>query len=135
MKKIAEIDSHRLSLSNNSRNVEPKRGGVIDVHGKEAEIMIERNEHRIGKIETNIEKLTNLMEKFLTRANVSKVQEVPCSLCLSRDHHDGECAAKEEVNAMNYAYSYKPWTARGNENYTKEHRPPYQHKPYSTPYN
>ena len=73
MEKIAETDSHRLSLNHNGRNVEPKRGGVIDVYGKEAEIKIERNEHRIGKIETNIEKLTNLIEKFVTHTNVSKV--------------------------------------------------------------
>ena len=104
MEKIAETDSHRLSRKHNGRNVEPKRGGVIDVHGKEAEIKIERNEHRIGKIETNIEKLTNLMEKFVTHTNVSKVQEIPCSLCLSRDHHDGECTAREEFNAMNYVH-------------------------------
>ena len=134
MEKIAETDSHRLSLNNNGRNVESKRGGVIDVHGKEAEIKIERNEHMIGKIETNIEKLTNLMEKFVTHTNVSKVQEVPCSLCLSRDHHDGLCAAREEVNAMNYVHPYKPWNARGNENY-KDHQPPYPHKPYSPSYN
>ena len=73
MEKIAETDSHRLSLCNNGRNVEPKRGGVIYVHGKEAEIKIELNEHRIGKIETIIEKLTSLMEKFVTHTNVSKV--------------------------------------------------------------
>ena len=82
--RFLRTDSHRLSLSNNGRNVEPKRGGVIDVHGKEAEIKLERNEHRIRKIETNIEKLTKLIEKFVTHANMSKVQEVPYSLCLSR---------------------------------------------------
>ena len=70
----------------------------------------------------------------MTHTNVSKVQEIPCSLCLSRDHHDGECAVREAVNAMNYVHPYKPWNARGNENY-KDHRPPYPPKPYSPLYN
>ena len=38
IERLAENDSHKLSLNHNRRNVEPKRGGVLNAKGLESEI-------------------------------------------------------------------------------------------------
>ena len=76
------------------------------------------------------------MQELVTNANVAQVQEIPCSVCFSRNHTNGECVGNyEEVNAMNQAPPYNLWSSRGKINYDKDIQPPYPPKPYFQPYN
>ena len=38
------------------------------------------------------------MQKLMNNANVAQVQEIPCSLCFSRNHADGELT--ERIDAV-----------------------------------
>ena len=136
IERLAENDSHRLSLNHHGRNGEPKRGGVLNVKGVESEIEKDLTNKRLGTVEATLGKMAEMMQKLMTNANVAHVQEIPCSLCFSRNHADGECVGNyEEVNAMNQASPYNSWSNRGNMNYNKDIRPPYPPKPYFQPYN
>ena len=93
IERLAENDSHRLKLSHHGRNVEPKKG-VLNVKGIESEIEKDLTNKRLGNVEAMLGKMVrekDVMQKLMTNANVAQVQEIPCSMCFSRNHADGEC--------------------------------------------
>ena len=133
IEKLAENDSHSLSLIHHGRNVEPKKG-VLNVKGLEPEIEKDLTSKRLGNVESSIGKMAKMIQTLVNNSNVSKVQNIPCSMCYSRNHADGECVENEEVIVMNQAPPYNAWNGRGNGNYNNNQRPSYQQKPYFQPY-
>ena len=135
IERLAENDSHRLSLNHLGRNGEPKRG-VLNLKGLESEKEKDLTSKRLGSVEAALGKMAEMMQKLMTNANVAQVQEIPYSLCFSRNHTNGECVGNyEEVNAMNQASPYNSWSSQGNMNCNKDIQPPYPPKPYFQPYN
>ena len=121
IERLAENDSHRLSLNHHGRNGEPKRGGVLNFKSVESEIEKDLTNKRLGTVEATLGKMAEMMQKLMTNTNVAQVQEIPCSLCFSRNHADGECVGNyEEVNVMNQASPYNSWSHQGNMNYNKD---------------
>ena len=73
-------------------------GSHLDKDDVELEELIEnlaefeRETNRRSKnIEISLGKATTLMQMLMTNSYVSNVQNVPCSMCFSRNHADGEC--------------------------------------------
>ena len=101
IERLAENGSHRLSLHNDKRNVEVKRG-VLDVKGVESEIEKDLISKRLGSVEATLGKMVEMLQKLMTNAIVAQVQEIPYSICFSRNYTDRECVGNyEEVNEMN----------------------------------
>ena len=107
IERLADNDSHRLSLNHHKRNVEPKRGEVLNVKGVESEIEKDFTSKRLGSVEETLRKMAEMMQKLMTNSNVAQVQQIPCSSCFSRNHGSGECVGNyKEVNVMNQAPPY-----------------------------
>ena len=45
----------------------------------------------LDNIEISLGKVKDMMQMLMTNSHVSNVQNVPCSMCFSRNHVDGEC--------------------------------------------
>ena len=97
IERLAENDSHRLSLNHHGRNGEPKRR-VLNVKGVESEIEKDLTSKKLGTIEATLGKMAEMMQKLMTNANVAQVQEIPSSLCFSKIHADGELT--ERIDAV-----------------------------------
>ena len=119
IERLAENDSHRLSLNHHARNGEPKRG-VLNVKGVESEIEKDISK-RLGSVEATLGKMDEMMQKLMINANVAQVREIPCYLCFSRNHAYRECVGNyEKVNVMNQASPYNSWNSQGNMNYNED---------------
>ena len=73
-------------------------GSYLDKDAVELEELIEKLvefERETNKILDNMHislgKVTDMMQKLMTNSLVSNVQNVPCSMCFSRNSADGEC--------------------------------------------
>ena len=62
---------------------------------------------RLGNVEATLRKMANMMQKLMANAKISQVQDIPCSMCFSRNHANRECVGNYgEMNVMNPAPPY-----------------------------
>ena len=62
IERLAENDSHRLSLNHHRRNLEPKRREVLNVKGVESEIEKDFTSKRLGSVEETLRKMAEMMQ-------------------------------------------------------------------------
>ena len=80
-------------------------------------------------IETSLGKVIGMMQMFMTNSNFSKVQNVPCSMCFSRNQVDGECVENNKEYTWSYASSYNLWHGHEYANYCHDPQPLFPPKP------
>ena len=105
-------------------------GSHLDKEDFEVEELIEnlanierKVSRRLENIETSLGKVTDMMQKFMTNSNFSNVRNVPCSLCFSRNHADGQCVENSKDYARRYVSSYNVWQGREYATYNHESQP------------
>lgn len=97
IEKLAKNKTHHIWLNQNDRNLVSKRG-VLNVKGMEPNIEMDMVKKGLGKEVKSTEKLTKLMQNFVTNPNISHVRHSsPCSIYFGDDHANGECQEIEEV--------------------------------------
>lgn len=125
IEKITETDMQQSGMRISGRDFNPRRGGILNVVGKEAEV--ERDMNNYGWKETNkkLEELT-LVLKDVFKANSPLSKAKICSMCSSRDHEDGafQKQEEEEVNAMNFGQEQNQWQQQGNQGSSSYNRGP-----------
>ena len=68
-------------------NVEPKRGGVLNVEGVESKIERGLTSKRLGSVEVTLGKMADMMEKFIN--NISQLQELSFSVLKQKSGYAG----------------------------------------------
>ena len=72
----------------------------------------------------------DMMQMFMTNSNFYNVQNVPCSMCFSRNHADGKCVENRKYYARSYVSSYNLWKGCEYENFSHDSLPLFLPKPY-----
>ena len=109
-------------------------GSHLDKDDVELEELIENlaeiereTDRRLKNIEIALGKATDLMQMLITNSHVYNVQNVPCSMCFSRNHTDGECV---EDNMWTYGSLCNSWNRHENLNYNMDSQHQYHPKTY-----
>ena len=60
----------------------------------------------LENVEILLGKVRGMMQTFMTNSNFYIVQNLPCSMCISRNHADEECVENSKENAWSYVPAY-----------------------------